>query len=47
MKHKLAVVEKAGGDVKAAEAELGMAELAIEEAKTEQGLIGKMIEWKP
>lgn len=46
-KHKLSVVEKAGGDVASFEKELGMAEQAIEEAKSEQGLIGKMIEWKP
>ena len=47
-KHKLSVLEKAGGDVSAVEAELGiLAEQAIVEAKDEQGLVGKMIEWKP
>jgi len=47
-KHKLSVLEKAGGDVPAVEAELGiLAEQAIVEAKDEQGLVGKMIEWKP
>ena len=46
-KHKLSILEKSGGDVKAVEAELGMAELAIQQANEEQGLIGKMIEWKP
>jgi len=48
-KHKLSIVEKAGGDVKSVEQELGegLVEQAIAAAKTEQGLIGKMIEWKP
>ena len=48
-KHKLSIIEKAGGDVKVAENELGegLAEQAILAAKTEQNLIGKMLEWKP
>jgi len=49
-KHRLQIVEKAqqgGDDVKAVEEGLGgMVESIIEEAKAEQGLVGKIIEWK-
>lgn len=46
-KHRLAVVERAGEDVSAVEKELGtMVEVAIEEAKCEKELVGKMGEWK-
>lgn len=41
------MVQKAGEDVSVVEEELGMVEQAIEEIKSEQLLIGKMIEWKP
>jgi len=45
-KHRLQLVEKAGEDVKAVEGELGMVEGILEEAKAEQALVGKMLEWK-
>ncbi|ORY23375.1 ETC complex I subunit conserved region-domain-containing protein [Naematelia encephala] len=46
-KHKLSVVEKAGDDVQAIESEFGqIVEVSLEEGKSEQGLIGKMVEWK-
>ncbi|WVR06106.1 hypothetical protein IAU60_003136 [Kwoniella sp. DSM 27419] len=46
-KHRLQVVENAGQDIKKAEGEFGnMIEVILEEAQAEQGLVGKMIEWK-
>lgn len=47
VKHRLGIVEQAGGNINAAEQKLGgMIESAIEEAKTEEVLAGKMAEWK-
>jgi len=46
-KHRLQTVETSGEDVAKFESSLGsMAEVILEEAKAEQMLIGKMIEWK-
>ncbi|WWC58852.1 uncharacterized protein I303_101397 [Kwoniella dejecticola CBS 10117] len=46
-KHRLSVVEQASQDVTKVETELGkIIEETLEEAKTEQGLAAKMIEWK-
>jgi len=46
-KARLAIVQKAGEDITAAERELGsMVEVAIEEAQAEKALVGKMAEWK-
>jgi NADH dehydrogenase (ubiquinone) 1 alpha subcomplex subunit 5 len=45
--HRLQTVESSGEDVAKFESSLGsMAEVILEEAKAEQMLIGKMIEWK-
>ncbi|WVQ82522.1 hypothetical protein IAT38_004651 [Cryptococcus sp. DSM 104549] len=45
--HRLAIVEKAGEDIEAAESEFGkIIELVVEEAKAEQGVVAKMQEWK-
>ncbi|WVW82587.1 hypothetical protein I302_104598 [Kwoniella bestiolae CBS 10118] len=46
-KHRLELVERSNEDVSKVESELGkIIELTIEEAKAEQALVGKMIEWK-
>ncbi|WRT64401.1 uncharacterized protein IL334_001333 [Kwoniella shivajii] len=46
-KHRLSIVEQSGEDIGKVESELGkIVELTIEEAQAEQGLVGKMIEWK-
>lgn len=46
-KHRLSLVESAGGDIGVAEKGLGgMVETSLEEAKSEQALAGKMVEWK-
>jgi NADH dehydrogenase (ubiquinone) 1 alpha subcomplex subunit 5 len=46
-KHRLSLVESAEGDIVAAEKSLGgMVETSLEEAKAEEGVAGKMIEWK-
>jgi NADH dehydrogenase (ubiquinone) 1 alpha subcomplex subunit 5 len=46
-KHRLSLVESAGGDIVAAERGLGgMIETTLEEAKAEEGVAGKMVEWK-
>jgi NADH dehydrogenase (ubiquinone) 1 alpha subcomplex subunit 5 len=46
-KHRLKLVEGANGDIEAVEKGLGgIVETAIEEAKAEENLVGKMIEWK-
>ena len=46
-RHRLSVVEKANGDISAVEKELGaMVEQTLVEAKDEEKLTGKMIEWK-
>ncbi|KAK8866167.1 hypothetical protein IAR55_001318 [Kwoniella newhampshirensis] len=46
-KHRLSVVEKSGDDVGQVEGEFGkIVELLLDEAKTEQGLVAKMTEWK-
>ncbi|WVF70227.1 hypothetical protein IAT40_005016 [Kwoniella sp. CBS 6097] len=46
-KHRLAVVESSGNDIAKAEGEFGnMIEVILEEAKSEQGLVGKVAEWK-
>jgi NADH dehydrogenase (ubiquinone) 1 alpha subcomplex subunit 5 len=46
-KHRLALVDGANGDSAAAETSLeAQVEVAIEEAKDEEKLVGKMIEWK-
>lgn len=46
-KHRLSLVESAGGDVIAAEKGLGgMIETSLEEAKSEEGVAAKMVEWK-
>ncbi|ORX37452.1 ETC complex I subunit conserved region-domain-containing protein [Kockovaella imperatae] len=47
-KHKMSIIDKANGDVKAVEKELGeMAEQSIQVAKDELKLAAKMLEWKP
>jgi NADH dehydrogenase (ubiquinone) 1 alpha subcomplex subunit 5 len=46
-KHRLSLVESAEGDIVAAEKSRGgMVETSLEEAKAEEGVAGKMIEWK-
>lgn len=46
-KHRLQVVESAGQDIAKVEGEFGtIVETLLEEAKDEQGLAVKMIEWK-
>ncbi|AAW46747.1 hypothetical protein CNBM2110 [Cryptococcus deneoformans B-3501A] len=46
-KYRLAIVEKAQGDVEKVESELGsIVEIVIEEAKSEEGLVVKMKDWK-
>lgn len=46
-KHRLSIVQKANGDITAVEKELGaMVEQTLTEAKDEEKLTGKMIEWK-
>ncbi|WWD17626.1 hypothetical protein CI109_102067 [Kwoniella shandongensis] len=46
-KHRLSVVEKSGDDVAQVEGEFGkIVELLLDEAKTEEGLVAKMTEWK-
>ncbi|BEJ12458.1 hypothetical protein CspHIS471_0209180 [Cutaneotrichosporon sp. HIS471] len=46
-KNRMAIVERAGEDISAAERELGtIVEIAIEEAKIEKHLLGQMGEWK-
>jgi NADH dehydrogenase (ubiquinone) 1 alpha subcomplex subunit 5 len=45
--HRLKTVETSGEDVAKFESALGsMAEVILEEAKSEQMLVGKMVEWK-
>ncbi|WOO82873.1 NADH dehydrogenase [ubiquinone] 1 alpha subcomplex subunit 5 [Vanrija pseudolonga] len=46
-KHRLAVVEKANGDIPAVEKELGtIVEVALQEAESELSLSGQVAEWK-
>lgn len=46
-KHRLAVVEKANGDIPAVEKELGtIVEVALQEAESELALSGQVAEWK-
>lgn len=46
-KHRMAIVERAGEDISAAESELGtIVEVAIQDAEVEKKLVDKMGEWK-
>jgi NADH dehydrogenase (ubiquinone) 1 alpha subcomplex subunit 5 len=46
-KHRMAILDRAGEDIAAAERELGtMVEVAIQEAEVEKKLVDNMGEWK-